>query len=572
MAAMLGRSRGVPASVSSDQVRADAADAARQAALQRLHVVLEASRDIVLMLDEGGRITERKATERALRASKKALLASQWAARLGTWTFDPASLQIEWSEELYAMYGLDPAAEPVTIDNTRDLVHPDDRGRYDALVRLCLAADTPFKIELRGIRRGGAIFHQTTWGEIEVGEDGTRRLIGTTQDITERKQAEAEKASLEAQLAQAQKMESVGRLAGGVAHDFNNMLAVILGNVEFALADAEPGSPLASDLLEIEKAARHSAELTRQLLAFARVQPVSPEVLDLNGALTATLAMLGRLIGEEIHLAFDPGPDPWPVRIDRSQLEAVLTNLVVNARDAITGVGTIRLATANVTLDAAAAAAIPDALPGEYVTLTVSDSGEGMTPEVMAHIFEPFYTTKPLGQGTGLGLSTVYGSLHQAGGFVTVASTPGAGATFTLYLPRHDEPAAAGRGAADPAALGGPETILLVEDEPAVLRLAVRGLEAAGYTVIAAAGPAAALRLAAGQPGGIDLVLTDVVMPDMRGPDLVAALRATRPNLRPVYMSGYPAGQLVDDDSRFLAKPFTLADLLGAVRATLDEA
>jgi PAS domain S-box-containing protein len=391
-------------------------------------------------------------------------------------------------------------------------------------------------------------------------------------DVTDRKRAELENAKLEGELAQAVKMQSVGRLAGGVAHDFNNMLCVILGHVDFAMDQVPVSHPIHVDLVEVRKAAQRSADLTRQLLAFARKQTVAPKVLDLDVVIEGMLSMLRRMIGEDVHIVHEPQPGLWAVKIDPSQIDQILTNLCVNARDAIASVGTITLETAN-----CVSGEDDDATPGEYVRLTVRDDGAGMSKEVLAHVFEPFFTTKGAGQGTGLGLATVYGVLEQNHGFVRVSSTPGRGTTFELHLPRYtgksDAPSASVRSHAAPPRRSQ-ETILLVEDDPSLLAVASRLLEAQGYRVLKAGSPSAALQLAREHSLEIHLLMTDVVMPEMNGRDLARTLVALYPHFRCLFMSGYtanvggPRGGL--DDMHFIQKPFSKADLTAKVRAALN--
>ena len=386
-----------------------------------------------------------------------------------------------------------------------------------------------------------------------------------------------EKAKLERQLLQAQKMESIGRLAGGVAHDFNNMLQGILGYCELMLLDMEPTDPRRSDLLEIRKAAKRSAALTRQLLAFARQQPAAPKVVDLNGIAGGMLKMLKRLIGEDIELDWQPAAQLWPVKIDPSQVDQLLANLVVNARDAIRDGGRIGIRTENVTLDEAYCACNINATPGDYVLLTVNDSGCGMDRQTINQIFEPFFTTKEPGKGTGLGLSTVYGLVRQNNGYINVYSEPGQGTTFRVYLPRCAAPAGEPETVAEkPAATaGGRETILLVEDEKAILTLAETLLSRLGYTVLAAATPHQALE-SASQTDRIDLLITDVVMPGMNGRELAEQLTARRPELKVLYMSGYPAEvissqTMLGKGVHFIQKPFTLDDLAAKIREVLTQ-
>ena len=411
---------------------------------------------------------------------------------------------------------------------------------------------------------------------IMVFSPGQNRFATVFQDITARRAAEKESERLQAQFLQAQKMEAVGRLAGGVAHDFNNMLQAILGYTELSLHDVEPGSPLAENIREIDKAARRSADLTRQLLAFSRQQPASPKVLDLNETVTGMLKMLRRLAGEDIDLAWMPAMELRPVRIDPTQLDQILANLLVNARDAIASVGKVTIGTDNAMFDAAYCAEHPGFVPGEYAVLEVSDDGCGMDQETRAQLFEPFFTTKPVGQGTGLGLATVYGIVKQNNGFINVYSEPGQGSTFRVYLPlcpaEEPSPSEAGQSNQPP---GGTETVLLVEDEEVILSLARSMLERLGYTVLAAPAPTEALRLAAEHAGQIALLITDVVMPEMNGRDLADRLTATNSDLRCLFMSGYTADVIshrgvLEADVLFLQKPFSLHALAAKVREALD--
>ena len=405
---------------------------------------------------------------------------------------------------------------------------------------------------------------------------GADRLLLCLHDITERLAAEVEKDQLEVQLQQAQKMESVGRLAGGVAHDFNNMLGVILGHAELALAAVDAAKPIHADLEEIRQAATRSADLTRQLLAFARKQTITPKVLDLNDTLAGMLTMLKRLIGEDIEFVWMPGADLWPVKMDASQLDQMLANLCVNSRDAIHGTGKITVTTANHTIDAKYCVSHAGVVPGDYVRITVSDSGCGMDPETLGHIFEPFFTTKDVGVGTGLGLATVYGAVKQNGGFIDVCSELGKGTTFTIYLLRHQGQRVPVRtpAPAEPVVCGH-ETILLVEDELSILKLTARMLGKFGYTVLMAGTPGEAVRLAQEHAGDIDLLMTDVVMPEMNGRDLAKNLRALYPELKRLFMSGYTADIIaihgvVEQGVCFIQKPFTMQELAAKVRNTLD--
>ena len=402
-----------------------------------------------------------------------------------------------------------------------------------------------------------------------VMEIGGRKLVqGFFRDVTERKR-------LEADLLQAQKMESVGRLAGGVAHDFNNMLSVILGHAEMALELTDPKHPLHAELTEIREAAERSAGLTRQLLAFARKQTVAPKVLDLNQTVEGMLKMLGRLVGENVHLSWQPKVDLWSVRLDPFQVSQILTNLCANARDAITDIGKITIETGNSTFDETYCATHAGFLPGQYVLLAVSDDGRGMDKDTLSHLFEPFFTTKGIGKGTGLGLATTYGIVKQNNGFANVYSEPDHGTTIKLYLPRYvGKRQESTVGTAKPV-VRGHGTILLVEDEPAILRVTARILEKHGYTVLAASTPGEAIRLAREHIGGIDLLMTDVVMPEMNGRDLAKNLLALYPNLKRLFTSGYTANVIahhgvLDEGVHFVQKPFSAEQLVNAIQEVLN--
>jgi signal transduction histidine kinase len=352
-------------------------------------------------------------------------------------------------------------------------------------------------------------------------------------DISESKRADEDRERLQAQLTQAQKLESVGRLAGGVAHDFNNMLGVILGHAEMALELVDPSQPIHADLAGIHDAASRSADIARQLLAFARKQTITPRVLDLNDTLAGMMPMLHRLLGEDIQLAWQPTIGLWPVRMDPSHVDQIMVNLCVNARDAIADVGTVTIDTANAVFDEADCIDHPGFVPGGYVRIAVSDNGCGMDKPTMAHVFEPFFTTKDVGKGTGLGLATVYGAVKQNNGFINVYSEPGQGTTFSIYLTRHEGKAEQlGKDGTPQPAANGHETVLLVEDEPAVLQLGRMMMERLGYTVIGAGTPGEAIRLAEEHAGPIHLLMTDVVMPKMNGRDLARRVLSIYPDIK----------------------------------------
>ncbi len=442
-----------------------------------------------------------------------------------------------------------------------NLVMPEHRERFVALTRaVALGGEGSLEFEITGLK-GTRRWLETHAVPLRDTHGRITAVLGITRDVTERK-------TLAAQLLQAQKLESVGRLAGGVAHDFNNMLSVIQGQTELALQDLPPGSALAEHLREVLEAAQRSAVLTRQLLAFARREPSAPRVIDLNARIQDVMGMLARIIGEGVTVAWQPQPGVWPVRIDPGQLDQILTNLAVNARDAMGGSGTLTVKVGNV------ARAAEGAEVRDYALLTVTDTGVGMDAETQGRIFEPFFTTKPLGQGTGLGLSTVYGIARQNGGAVEVESAPGQGATFRLFLPRcADEAPARAEPAGRRQSVGGRETILVVEDEPSLLALVGRVLRRAGYQVLEARSPDDAEALVRQHDGPINLVLTDMVMPGMTGRELWRRVKPLRPGLHCLIMSGYSREAVEvggDLDVPMLHKPFPMTALVDKVRAVLD--
>ncbi|MDP3480288.1 MAG: ATP-binding protein, partial [Desulfoprunum sp.] len=373
---------------------------------------------------------------------------------------------------------------------------------------------------------------------------------------------------------QAQKMESIGRLAGGVAHDFNNMLSVILGYSQMVLERTDPASSMYGDLQEIHSAGVRSANITRQLLAFARQQTIAPQVLDLNETVESMLKMLRRLIGEDINLIWQPVA-VWPVKVDPSQIDQILANICVNARDAISGVGKITIETATTTFDAAFCSEHTDFTPGEFVLLGISDNGCGMDKEILDNLFEPFFTTKEVGKGTGLGLATVYGIVKQNNGFINVYSEPGKGTTFRVYLPRHSEQGSASEKQREEVIQRGRgETVFIVEDEPSILKLTAKMLVGLGYVVVTAGSPMEAVTLAKERRAPIDLLITDVIMPEMNGRDLADALISISPDLKCLFMSGYTASVIatqgvLEEGVHFIQKPFSARGLAAKVREVL---
>lgn len=405
--------------------------------------------------------------------------------------------------------------------------------------------------------------------------DLSKGVTFTALDITERKRSEEERERLQTHLIQAHKMESVGRLAGGVAHDFNNMLGVILGRTEMMLMGLKPEDPFYSDLEEIQKEGIRSADLTRQLLAFARKQTIAPKVLNLNDTVEGMLKMLRRLIREDIDLLWKPDAHLWSVKMDTAQVDQILANLCVNAKGAIAGTGRITIETENVVLDEVYCAAHEGLIPGEYVMLAVSDDGCGMDQETLSHLFEPFFTTKKVGEGTGMGLATVYGVIKQNNGFIIVDSEPGKGTTFKIYIPRH-EGSSVTETLQDPAKIpmGHGEIILLVEDDPSILAMGKAMLERLGYTALAAGDPNQVLDLIKEHKGQIHLLMTDVVMPKMSGKDLAQEMKTLIPEIKILFMSGYTANVIthrgiLDEEVNFIQKPFSIKDLAAKVREAL---
>jgi PAS domain S-box-containing protein len=451
-----------------------------------------------------------------------------------------------------------------------ELAPPEDRpGLEAALAGLLAAPGETLRMRVPFPHKDGRVRILEGAARNLLSDPAVRGIVINARDVTGAHE-------LEAQLRQAQKLESIGRLAGGVAHDFNNLLTVILSCTGALRADAAEGRAASTEEVEeIHAAGLRARDLTRQLLAFARKQVIAPERLDLNQVVSASEKLLRRVLGEDVELVVGLAPDLWPIRCDPGQVEQVLLNLVVNARDAMPGGGRLSLSTLNHRVDAERSAQSPGQLVGEWVQLEVRDTGTGMTPEVQAHLFEPFFTTKPAGQGTGLGLATVYGIVQQSGGHLHVESAPGQGTVLRVCLPRHAGQGAAPRSAVDPAiGAGGGETLLVVEDDAQVRAVTVRVLREAGYRVLAADGGPTALDLSRAEPARIDLVITDVVMPLLGGREVADALRRQRPGLEVLFVSGYAQEAIahrgvLEPGVNFLAKPYSSEELLARVRTLL---
>lgn len=523
-------------------------------------------------------VTERNRLDRAIRESEERLQESQRIARIGGYDLDTSSGQWSSSPTMDDIFGIDTEFNR-SVEGWLTIVHPEDRqAMQEYFLQKVMTEHLPFDREYR-IQR--IIDGETRWvhglGRLQIDDLGrVTRMYGTIQDITEHKLAEIENQKLTDQLVQAQKMDAIGKLAGGVAHDFNNMLMAILGNAELALDAVNPDSPEYWGLQEIIKAARRSADLTGQLLAFARKQTIVPRIVDLNDCIEGLLKMLRRLVRENIHLHWNPSPGLHPIKIDPVQIDQLLANLVVNAKDAIAEQGLIVLNTYNVELPEKVILPYNTLQPGPYVMLTITDTGSGIASSILPKIFDPFFTTKEQGKGTGIGLSTVMGIVQQNDGAIDVNSNPGEGTTFTIYLPAYPSEKIPSVSVTKLTEIvGGTETILITEDEPSILYVAQSSLQKLGYKVLTAGRPEDALRIASDHRIQIDLLLSDVVMPGMDGPTLATHLKTVRPNLKTIFMSGYSSDvssldTLLSGGAAFIQKPFPVSTLAGIIRKELD--
>jgi len=517
-----------------------------------------------------------KQVEEALRRSESLLKAAGRIAKVGAWSADLVSQTLTWSDQMFLIHEIDPDYSP-SMDESNKFIPPEWRDRVAEVFRTCMETGEPIEEEFELITAAGNRIWVRTRGEVVRNESGkVIQILGALQDITAQKHAALEREKLQTQLNQAQKMDAVGRLAGGVAHDFNNMLSVIIGNSELALSDLPEESPYRRRINIILDASRRSADLTRQLLAFARKQTIAPKVINLNYTVEGILNMLRRLIGENIQLAWLPNRSLGKVRMDPSQIDQVLTNLCINARDAIADVGKITIETENISFDKAYCAENLGFTPGNYILLAVSDNGNGMDKKTMASIFEPFFTTKEMGKGTGLGLSTVYGIVKQNKGFIHVYSEPNHGTTFRIYLPVEEKATLEHVYTTAAPLVRVHETVLIVEDEPTILEVTQSILKRLGYNVFAASTPRKAIRFAEERTAKIHLLITDVVMPEMNGRDLANTLLVFWPDLKCLFMSGYTANviahhSVLEEGINFIQKPFSMEDLGNKVRKALDK-
>ncbi|MBW2457219.1 MAG: response regulator, partial [Deltaproteobacteria bacterium] len=468
--------------------------------------------------------------------------------------------------------------DEMMLRSTRDLAAPEETDRLMAAARAARHSDSARPpLEFWIVRKDGSRrFIRNRYSSPREGLAMPRRHYIITTDITEREEAERERAQLEQQLRHSQKMESIGRLAGGVAHDFNNLLTGIIGFADLGLSRLREGDPLQHDVIQIKRAAERAADLTRQLLAFSRRQPISPQVVRVNEIINRSQKLIERVIGEDVAFELEPSADLHNVRVDPGQLEQILVNLAVNARDAMPGPGTLTVETRNVSLGVDFCRVRDDMEPGDYVMIAVTDTGQGMNDETRRMAFEPFFTTKERGRGTGLGLSTVYGIVRQHQGFIEVDSTEGTGTTFMIYLPRVDEEPAPMSRRVGTGRHTGTERILVAEDDDMLRSLVQSALQRAGYQVLVASRGREALGRFDEAAGEVQLLLTDVIMPEMNGKELSDELKKRAPEIKVVYMSGHAEDiiakhGILEPDTTLLQKPFSISKLVATVREALDD-
>ncbi|MEO7793853.1 MAG: PAS domain S-box protein [Thermoanaerobaculia bacterium] len=560
-------------------VRGEPGEALETRRIRKDGTVFEVSLTASPMTDSSGQvtgisaiarnITTRKKAEAALRAAEERTQFILQNASVGVWDMDYASGVLKWSGTMEAQYGLSPGTFGGTFKAFVEGIHPEDRTSVLQSVREAMASGSDFAFLHRTLRPDGTIRWLNAVGRTILDAEGDPlRAVGISLDVTERRE-------MEQQFHQAQKMEAIGQLAGGVAHDFNNLLTIILGNCELMLDERDPADPLHADLAEIQKAGQSAASLTRQLLAFSRQEIIEPTLLDLNEVLAGMRAMLRRLIREDVTIELRLRPAPASIKADRSQIEQLILNLAVNARDAMPKGGTLTIEIGSAELNSECPISHGSVNPGPFVSLSVIDTGEGMTAEVQSRLFEPFFTTKEVGKGTGLGLAMVHGIVRQNGGCIDVISGLGTGTTLRTYFPQVDSAEMAAFASPPvPRARAGGETVLVVEDQEGLRLLTRKLLQRLGYTVLVAQSAGEALRLFEENPA-VDVVLTDVVMPGGSGPDLTCRLLELWPDLKVIYMSGYTDDTIVrhgvlEPGVAFLQKPFS-SDALGRkIREILD--
>ncbi|PWB66493.1 MAG: hybrid sensor histidine kinase/response regulator, partial [Deltaproteobacteria bacterium] len=496
---------------------------------------------------------------------------AQRVAHVGSWKWDPETDTVTWSEELYRIAGRDPKSKaPKFATELPACYTPESWARLQLLVENALRTGAPYEADLEVVRPDGSTRWTAASGEAVC--DPVGRLIGlrgTVHDVTERKK-------LQEQVCQYLKMEAVGKLAGGIAHEFNNLMTVVTGYCELLLARRSPDDPDRHAIEEIEKAGDQAALLTRQLLAFSRKQILQPRVISLNEIVYGIETMLERLIGKQIALKTVIDTNLWKARVDPSQIEQVILNFAINSRDAMPEGGSLCLSTANVMLDASFARRHVGAKAGPYAMLTVQDTGCGMDESTISRLFEPFFTTKEAGRGAGLGMPMVYGIVKQSSGYIDVESAVGRGTTFRVYFPRAvEEPAEARKSEASADPLAGTEVILVVEDEKAVRDLVAQVLSAKGYRVLPAPDGNQGLRICKEFRGPIDLLITDALMSGMSGRELSERMALLHPEMNVLFISGYTRDAIVQQGilpagAAFLQKPFKIGSLMRKVREVLD--
>ncbi len=501
-------------------------------------------------------------------------------AGVGCWEWQIGTEHVAWTPIMEQLWGLAPGSFKGTLNEVAEPILAEDLQRWQQSVQNALEQGIEHRIEMRILLPDGTLRWIEAIGNVIRDENGTPvRMMGTAMDITEHKKSEREKELLHEQLAQSQKMESIGRLAGGVAHDFNNLLQAILGNAELLQLKLPKESELRGHVEQILSTGERSAELTRQLLAFARKQTVAPVHADLNILIQRTLTMLQRLIGENIQVNWEAHDEPLPVHVDTAQMDQILTNVILNARDAIGTAGSITIRTSTFDVDQNIDMTHPDLHQGSYARLTIEDNGQGIDESILDRVFEPFFTTKKMGEGTGLGLAMVYGAVRQNDGEVSIASVAGEGTCVTISLPLHTAlPTESGRVTSeedDDAAIGDAR-VLVIEDEQSILGIIRDTLEHKGYQVLTAASPTEALSIWQTGKDKIDLVLTDVIMPEMNGEELIDRFRESNAELKCIYMSGYPADViaakgLLNPGINFIHKPFNTRALTDIVRHCLHQ-
>ena len=541
-----------------------------------LAILLLMAARVILMRREIRRRTRR------LRDSQELLASTQRLSKVGGWSWDPDRQRMTWTAETYRIHGMNPdehgSDSKALIDRSLACYEAEAGEAVRRAFQRCAEQGEAYDLEVpfmdvagraKWVRTVGEPVHNTAGRFVQV--------VGNLMDVTDRRLAEESREQAEAQLRLAQKMEAVGQLAAGVAHDFNNLLSVILSYADFLLEDLAPGDPARVGLEEIQAAGERAASLTRKLLAFGGRQVLEPEVLDLNQVMDDLEGLLNKLLQEDIAIRIERAPELGHVRADPSQLEQIIVNLAVNARDAMPRGGRLDFTTANVDFDEPYTEQGKSIPAGAFVMLAVSDTGSGMEPQVRDRIFEPFFTTKQRGKGTGLGLATAHGIVEQLGGHIFVYSEPGRGTSFKIYLPRVEEELTGPSRAAAEGPNAGTETLLVVEDDGAVRRSVERILEGAGYTVLTAKDGQDALRLVRERNGTLDLLLTDVVMPGLNGKELAAQIETLCPGIRILFTSGYPDDAIVhhgvlEEGQRIIDKPFSARALRRAVRRVLDEA